>query len=182
MSAPTLKRLVVDASVARAAGGEKASDPTSKQCRDFLLAVYTICHRIVLTPEIDDEWKRHQSGFVRKWRRWMDGPKKIIRLDPELAYKELFARIERLAASDQDREAMEKDFCLIEAALTADQIVVSRDETVRGLFAQASQAVEEVKTVIWVNPNKAKEQPIAWLKDGAPADTKRQLGSWSEKE
>jgi hypothetical protein len=135
-----------------------------------------------MTPAISDEWRRHQTSFVRKWRRWMNGPKKLVPPDPGFSSEELFARIERLAVSDQDRESMKKDLCLIEAALAADQIVVSRDEAVRALFAQVSQKVGELRTVVWVNPDKAEEQPITWLESGAPAEASRQLGNWNEQE
>ncbi|MGA9382780.1 MAG: hypothetical protein WBV73_28800 [Phormidium sp.] len=63
------KLLVIDASVARAAGGESAKSPTSKYCRDFLLAVLDISHRVVMTPDIRKEWDKHQSSFARTWLR-----------------------------------------------------------------------------------------------------------------
>jgi hypothetical protein len=62
------KLLVIDASVGRAAGGENATAPTSVNCREFLKSVLFICHRVVMTPEIKEEWKTHQSNFSREWR------------------------------------------------------------------------------------------------------------------
>ena len=59
------KRLVIDASVARAAGGEDATFPISVYCRDFLQAVLDISHRVVMTPDIRDEWNKHQSKSAR---------------------------------------------------------------------------------------------------------------------
>ena len=38
------------------------------------------------------------------------------------------------AARAKDREAMAKDFLLIEAALATDAIIISRDDTARSLF------------------------------------------------
>ncbi len=38
------KRLVIDASIARSAGGNEATIPCSKHCRDFLKSVLEICH------------------------------------------------------------------------------------------------------------------------------------------
>src|SRR5207302_9194650 len=72
--------LIIDASVARAAGPEEATHPTAKHCRDFLLAVADICHRIVLSDAIEAEWNSHQSGFARRWRRSMFARKKIDRV------------------------------------------------------------------------------------------------------
>jgi hypothetical protein len=41
------RRLVIDASVAHAAGDSKATVPIAKNCRDFLEAVLSICLRAV---------------------------------------------------------------------------------------------------------------------------------------
>jgi len=65
------KRLVIDASVARSSGGEDATYPTSVHCRDFLQAVLDICHKFVMTPDIKQEWDKHQSIFALRWRRRM---------------------------------------------------------------------------------------------------------------
>src|SRR5437660_6190664 len=73
------RRLVVDASVARAAGGEGATHPLSRQCRDCLLAMLHICHRIVMTAEIGAEWKRHRSRFAMTWLTSMEARRKVWR-------------------------------------------------------------------------------------------------------
>jgi hypothetical protein len=67
MAKTTSRRLVIDADVARSAGGEQATHPRSKHCRDFPRAVLEICHRLVLTPLTGDEWKRHRSRFAATW-------------------------------------------------------------------------------------------------------------------
>jgi len=53
------RRIVVDASVARSAG--ETSHLDSVLCREFLQAMLKICHRVVLTPEIEREWRKHAS-------------------------------------------------------------------------------------------------------------------------
>ena len=70
---------------------------------------------------------------------------------------------------------MEKDFHLLQAALATDQTIISCDQTVRKLFKRASQGVGEIRHIIWVNPDRADEQPIAWLQNGAPPETHRRL-------
>ncbi|HLG99155.1 MAG TPA: hypothetical protein VKX49_22785 [Bryobacteraceae bacterium] len=49
------RRLVIDASVARSA--TMSNDSTSTACREFLQEVLRVCHRVVLTPEIEQEWQ-----------------------------------------------------------------------------------------------------------------------------
>jgi hypothetical protein len=46
------KNLVIDASIARSCGDEKATYPTSVRCRNFLLETQASQHRIVFTPDI----------------------------------------------------------------------------------------------------------------------------------
>lgn len=174
MPARVSRCLVIDASVARASGGEGATHPTSKRCRDFLTAVRRICHRVVMTPEIGREWKEHQSNFTRQWRVSMQARRKVYRVDVALNDM-LYDKVKQEAANDNVREAMVNDLHLIEAALITDRTVVSLDENARHLFAQAAQKVGELRNVAWVNPDAADEQPIRWLEEGARPEKNRQL-------
>src|SRR6266568_2952163 len=108
MPAKVSRRLVIDASVARAAGGEGTTHPTSKHCRDLLQAVLTICHRVVLTPDITQEWNTHQSRFARLWRVSMVARKKIYHANTAID-QELHHKIESSTVSARAQEAMRKD-------------------------------------------------------------------------
>jgi hypothetical protein len=70
---------------------------------------------------------------------------------------------------------------LIEAAKTTDETVISLDETVRNLFISAARHVGELRTIVWINPDKTEEQPITWLENGAKHEKKRSLGFKAEK-
>jgi len=175
MPAKISRRLVIDASIAHASGGEEATFPTSKNCRDFLIAVRAIGHRAVMTFAITAEWNNHQSHFARRWRRSMEARKQTMRVSVP-ADSKLREKIKRIAASDVAREAMLKDLHLVEAAQATDQTVASLDENVRSLFVSASRSAGELKSIVWVNPDKTKEQVLAWLKNGAKPEKKRTLG------
>jgi hypothetical protein len=100
----------------------------------------------------------------------------VIFLDIEASNK-LRREIERaVAPRTAELKAMQKDFHLLEAALATDQIVISLDEIVRALFDRAAVNVVALKNVVWVNPDKSIEEPIAWLKKNAKPDRKRMLG------
>lgn len=71
-------RLVIDASVARAAGGEDAKNETSKSCRNFLAKVMAISYQIVMTPELKAEWDKHKSVFAQRWLSSMVAKKKLV--------------------------------------------------------------------------------------------------------
>ena len=171
------KRLVIDTDVAQASGDEDATDPRAINCRDFLKEVRSQDHWVVMTREISDEWKRHQSRFALEWRVSMDARRKIDRINPP-EDEELQDKITNTASDKDEIEALRKDFHLLHAALTTDQTIISLDETIRRLFKQASQQVGEIRNIIWVNPERtAEEQPIVWLQNGAPPEPHRRLSA-----
>ena len=169
------KKLVIDASVARAAGGDSAEHSTSKSCRDLLAAVLNICHHAVFSQSIEDEWNKHQSIFARKWRSSMMARKKLHLIDvPEDII--LRRKVER---SDSGTEAMMKDIHLIEAALLSDKRIISLDDAARSNYAETSDRVKEIGGVIWVNPDMHEEEEvIQWLERGTTPDHSRRLDQY----
>lgn len=176
------KWLVIDTSIARSAGGELARDIDSLRCRVFLTAVIDNKHGIIMTDAIHDEWRKHQSNFARAWLLSMQARRLVHRVvvpnDDKLREK-----IEQAAAHqknpdtvEKNRDAMMKDKLLIEAALLADKIVASRDETVRQCFHEATSTIVILKQITWVNPCKDDEKVIEWLERGAEREKKRCLG------
>ncbi len=176
MAAKAARRLVIDASVARAAGDLSATFPLSKQCRDFLQALLESPHLAVMTPAISAEWDRHQSRTARIWRRTMLGRKKIVVLhnEPDLP-TDMENRITATGGQRAEREAMAKDLLLLGAALATDKTVVSGDNTVRALFAGAAQTVRELRAIIWVHPA---EDAVLWVTAGAWAERGRRLDAY----
>jgi hypothetical protein len=175
MVAKVSRRLVIDASVARSAGGEQSMFPTSKHCRDFLKAALSICHRVVMTPEIAEEWNKHRSNFARTWRVSMVARKKEIRL-PSHHNENLRTKIEGAASSEKSCAAMLKDVHLLEAALATDSVVISLDDVVKNLFSTSCQSIGEIKNIIWINPDEDKGQTQVWLEKGAKPDKTLRLG------
>ena len=178
MRAKRLKRLVVDTSVARAAGGVDATDSVSINCTKFLeIFRDDSLHHIVMTFELSEEWDEHQSNFATEWLGNMIATRRFhyIELPQNRA---LYDEIEATAVREEDINAMLKDFHLLQAALATDQSIISLDETIRGLFSRASQQVGEIRYIIWVNPDRAEEQPIRWLQNGAPPEAHRRLSAY----
>jgi len=176
MTTKSSRRLVIDASVARSSGGEDAVFPTSKNCRDFLKAVLEICHHVVLTPEIREEWHKHKSNFARRWLVSMFARKKAELLD-SAEDRVLRGKIHQASQNEKGRAAMLKDAHLLEAALVTDEIVVALDETVRALFIEVAIVVGEIRDVVWINPDLVHEEPLPWLESGAKLDKNRCLGT-----
>lgn len=179
MRSRDMKRIVVNASVARAAGGEDATASVSINCTEFLETFRDqTSHHIVMTLELSEEWDKHQSNFAAAWLANMIATKRFhyVVLPQNRA---LYDKIEAAASQQKDINAMLKDFHLLGAALATDKTVISLDETIRKLFAQTTQQVGEIRNIVWVNPERTtEEQPITWLKNGAPSEAQRQLSAY----
>ena len=174
------RRLVIDASVAFRAGGKNATHPDSKSCRDFLTAVYRICHHVVMTVDIKEEWDRYQSPFSRTWRFNMVQHRKLdsVRVDtgpPAVFAAAAFPAIQDSQLSSSQQEAVAKDIRLIEAAIATDSRVVSCDQEMRGLLLQMTDVLPQLCSIVWVDPTRDDEQAIKWLERGAPKEPHRRL-------
>jgi len=140
-----------------------------------LEAVLQYNHKLVMTEDISDEWFTHQSRFAMKWRRRMYARKRVVAIN--LAPDEILARkLEQLLCTENQGEVIAKDLRLIEAARATDRTVASCDEKVRRPFRNASATISELKSIVWVNPDKPEEHVIQWLADGAPPEAERMLG------
>ena len=166
------KRLVIDSDVARSAGTKE--DPISQSCREVLQAVLDICHKVVLTEDIFAEWKRHRSNFTLIWLRSMMARRKQIILK-EVTNDDLRARIDALSLDEQTLDIIKKDLHLVEAALETDHIIISRDETARALFQEASEEIGGLKRIVWINPTHEEEHVKDWLSEGAKLERSRQF-------
>jgi hypothetical protein len=169
------RRLVIDTSVAQAAGGVDAMDATSKNCRDFLQAVLTICHRAVFPPQLVEEWKKHASRFAQSWQVAMERRRKLDWIEPE-SDDELRETIVEMAASEKEKTEMEKDAFLLEAAqATTDRMVVALDEIARGFFRALVGKLPRIGKVVWINPASEDDSAVAWLSNGAKPEARRRL-------
>jgi len=139
--------LVVDASVAQSAGATE--HPISSCCRDSLLAIRTICHRVVMTAEVQDEWNRHMSRFTRKWFRSMVARKKVHRCEG-VPLSHVDKACDELSATEQDR--LREDLLLVEAACAADGIIVTRDDVIQAIWHKCHDRLGVPKPIQWINP------------------------------
>jgi hypothetical protein len=166
--------LAVDASVAKAAGPLESRHPTGARCRDFLIALRGVGHRIAWSLAIKAEWDKHQGAFAAQWRTSMTDLKKLIPVADELV-QELREAIEGHAEDQSVVAIMLKDAHLIEAALATDSRLSSLDENARGHFSRLAATYSDIRPIIWVNPDVAEERGVEWLEDGAPAERFRRL-------
>lgn len=167
------RRLVVDASVT-ACASEK-DHPVSSACRAFLDEMYTVCHRVVVSPEIVREWQDHFSNFFVVWLGAMQARSKIVRYEPEGSIN-LEQAMTTEGFSSLEEAAVLKDLLLVEAALQTDKVVISRDERARKLFGRLAKHERALRTLVWVNPVLDDDAPLEWLRSGARLQRDRRLG------
>lgn len=173
----TSRRIVVDTSIARAAGPEDATHTTSINCRDFLKAMLNFKHQLVMTPDLAEEWRKHSSKFAVSWRKSMYA-RKLACFQKVNTDADLSGRIASCCADVGVRDAVLKDYLLIEASLCTDQTISSLDDLVRGYFAAICHSVGEIGEIQWINPDRdggAKE----WLIAGAPDVSTMQLKNYT---
>ena len=163
-------RLVIDASVAGRAG--ETQHPVSKANRLFLIRARRVCHKIVMSPPIRNEWDRHQSLFSKTWFASMESKKKVVTVRPRVN-----PNLRDAVEASEGREAMRKDVPLIEAAGMADLTVVSADNRARSLFARLSAGVSDLQAIVWVNPEEEPEELFRWLRRGVDPRPEWRLGS-----
>lgn len=137
--------LVVDASVVRSAG--ETEHPMSSSCRNCLEAIRRICHRVAVTPAIREEWNKHMSRFSRKWRRSMAARRK-----PLQTVTSADIVLDSAGLCEEDQKVIEKDRCLLEAAFSADHVIVTRDDALRSALAKTPQGTQILAAITWINP------------------------------
>jgi hypothetical protein len=169
------KLLVIDTNVMRASGMPDAINDRAKMSRDILSTVREICHRIVLTDKIKDEWRKHGSRFFRQWLVSMYAKRKVVRVqDP--SEKWWCDQLEKCTTKTPVLEAMKKDLCLVITALESDNIIISFDETARKQFIDAAKKIRKLKEIVWINPEIFQET-IDWLEQGCQPLKKLSLGN-----
>lgn len=171
------RRIVVDASVAGAAG--ERSHPTSQMCRQFLLDMLTICHKAVMSQELMIEWDNHASGYSVRWLAAMRSKRKIVTVNSGSSEGIADHFCDDTRFTPKQIGAMEKDLLLILAALQADRLIASCDRKVKDLFAQVALTFDDIKNIVWVDPSQEDDDCPHWLESGARHSTSRCLGKSS---
>lgn len=162
------RRLVVDSSITHAAGQSQVG--ASASCRQVLLNILEICHRIVVTEESLAESQRHLSKFSRLWLKSMYARKKVVKVENfDLECDKALAKFD-----EKQREIAQKDLFLLQAAVGADGLILSLDDNARKVFSSLAQHVQALRSLCWLNPATF-EGMKEWLESGARSTPPHQL-------
>lgn len=156
-------RLVVDASVARASGASE--NLYSINCRKILDNICDICHSVIISGKIKEEWDNHRSPFSTWWLGKM-----IALEDKVVQWEELIDKLLRKKVESNVGNAINvvlKDIHLVEAAFYHDMVIISLDNRTRKHLCKVVKKIPDLKSIIWINPDRDNiDQVIEWLKNG----------------
>ena len=171
-----VKKIVIDASVARAAGNTSLH-PASKGCREALLSIDASKLVVIIGGNLKEEWNKHQSKFSKSWLISVIARGRFFPINPLPQCHQLRACISKTASDEKSETAMNKDVHLLELALCSDHIVLALDEVVRTHFKALSAHHTPLKFVMWANPSQQIDNVPIWLKKGAPNNKYLMLGA-----
>jgi hypothetical protein len=165
-------RIVVDTSVARAAGD--SGDRTAQMCLNSLEAILEKpSHLAAFNQSLLREWfkeiedrrgrkRRYASSSASEW--FLKMRRRLVVL-PER--KDFINQCIQASASLAAASAIQKDLHLVDLAIQADHRVLSTDKKIVGHLRQLGKHVPEVCPILWVHP--VDHKAPAWLAGGAPA-------------
>lgn len=151
MSSVTLS-FVIDADIARSSGNSE--HPVSSGSRMLLENVAKNGHKTAMCQTLMQEWRKHKSIFATKWLASMFARKKVIIIKHNNSTKNL---VEQNISSVKEQKIALKDSHLIDAALAADKIIASNDDTARDVFKKLTLANGEIGGIVWLNAVSDKE-------------------------
>jgi hypothetical protein len=147
MTAKRSKLLVVDACVALSAG--ETEHPMSRSCREALVSIREICHHIVMTEALLEQWHEHAQHFAIRWLAGMVARKKVHWCEG-VRLSHVDEACEELSTTDQNR--LREDVLLFEAACAADGIIVTRDDVIQKIWQKCRKRLRLPKQITWINP------------------------------
>jgi hypothetical protein len=172
------KRLVIDANIARSAGAGEV--PISRYSRACLEAVLDGDYVAVLNPPLREKLKdSHSSKVFQIWWRAMAARKRF----EDNEGKEFAHHLDRACTClEQDRwkEALCKDFHLVQSALATDQTILSNEKNLQKFLALACSRVQVLSVLYYANPAAEGDDCILWIKAGAEKDADRRIDVWAE--
>lgn len=161
-------KLVIDACVGAAAGSVQTQNPLGKICRDVLKKVQEKKYLVVMQTKLEKEWLKHGSRYAKTWLIEMSNHKLLIKCNEEMD-DDLRIRLEKSTDCDSTGENFRiHDYHLIQYSLASSKKIISRDRRARDRYSRSSEIVEEIRGILWINPETEPDKTIGWLDSGIP--------------
>ncbi|MDO7877711.1 hypothetical protein Q5H93_23445 [Hymenobacter sp. ASUV-10] len=166
--------MVIDADVLQSASA-RSGDAKAVACREALEAIRQVRHFVVQTPLLEEEWDNHASEYSLDWLVQMESRRRVVHTVEE-PRTGLDGALRKLPVTPEVLAIMLKDCHLLEAALAADHVVISKDEKAYAHFYHASASISQIRPVMWASPMRVADECTGWLLAGAKPETKRRVG------
>lgn len=188
MSWRNSRQIVVDANLTYASGNLKFNpliDPAiasvpdrNRQC---LQAIFEESHLAVFGRKLFEEWSRHakKGTHARDWLNRMMKKGRIVLEDGE-NFANLAASACACLSADGEKEALAKDFHLIQTALATGQLILSNERRFPRYVMLACPTVREFSALYYANPAVEGDACRLWIKAGAEKDADRRIDVWAE--
>ncbi len=152
--------IVVDASVARAAG--ETQNIIAQKCREVLDGIFSHDHQLALSKPTYDEWLKkrseedelstpYASRYAIQWLTKMTSQRDRIKWIEISEHQEFIDQIVA-AAPLQDQIQVKKDCHLVATAIASDRRVVSNDGKIRKHFQNIGGSIKVLCEILWLNP------------------------------
>lgn len=93
--------------------------------------------------------------------------KVVLRKDAEIRRIDAREAVKQAGLSKSERREAEKDIHLIEAALSGDLVVISKDASAKRVFRKIFQGNSQIRRVMWLNSVSDATETDVWLAEGA---------------
>lgn len=145
------KMYVVDASIARAASGKDSTHPVPEVCRRVMEDILANGHSIVMDRTMFEEWKRHESGYAKKWKTGMFARKRLETISTEgtVAFIEEY---EKCDMSDRCKSAIKKDLHILKCALLRGAVIVTNDRRLKECVETILDCIPRLRDLTWLIP------------------------------
>jgi hypothetical protein len=173
-------RFVIDADIAHGVSERELDyDPYPTTCRNILRSIRSNFHKLVVTPKIADELRRHGSQFFRIWYFSMVNENKVTFItdfNNENLRAQIRSTINTIYINPDQQVAIwniiEKDIHLVEAALITDNIILSNDRQSRDNIHRViihPTFEMNLSCILWIRPNFI--GVILWIENGADVES-----------
>jgi hypothetical protein len=188
MSWRNSKQIVVDANLTYASGNLKFNpliDPAIASIpdrnRQSLQALFEERHFAVFGRKLYEEWSRHakEGTHARDWLNRMMKKGRIMLEDGE-SFANLAGSACACLSADGEKEALAKDFHLIQSALATGQLILSNETHFPRYVSLACPTDQELSTLYYANPAVEGDDCRLWIKAGAEKDADRRIDVWAE--
>ncbi len=188
MSKKNSKQIVIDTNLAYASGDPKfnpmigpAGAIAPDRNRQCLQAVFDEGHFAVFGRRLYEEWDRHakQGSYAQEWFNLMTRKSHIV-LEDGNSFAALADPACACLASDGEKDALAKDFHLVQSALATGHLILSNEVQFPRYVSTACCTVLELSSLYYANPEVEGDACRLWIKAGAEKDAGRRIDIWVE--